>query len=75
MFVANTKTLSTKQIEKIKSILINLKPLDNKADKKITKNWNKRIKFGAIEVKDGDYKLIEKALKENSSFLQEAGLQ
>ncbi len=62
-FVANMKTISTTQIEKIQNALLKLKPLEDTNDKNFVLNWSENIKYGCVKTKKDSYADIFKALK------------
>ena len=62
-FVANMKTISNKQIEKIQEALLKLKPLENKKDKNFVLNWSENTKYGCVKTQKDSYKDIFKALE------------
>jgi phosphonate transport system substrate-binding protein len=63
-FVANTKTLSKENIQKMTNALTKLHPLENEKDFEITHKWSKNTMYGCIPTKKDAYKNIQKALEE-----------
>lgn len=63
LLVANKKTLTTEQIEEIRDILLQLRPLDNAAHAELTRDWGENVRYGATEVKDSDYDVIRDQLQ------------
>jgi len=63
LLVANKKTLAAEQIEKIRDILLQLRPLDNASHAELTRDWGGNVRYGATEVKDSDYDVIRDQLQ------------
>ena len=63
LLVANKNTLAEEQIEKIRDILLQLRPLDNAANAELTRDWGASVRYGATEVKDSDYDVIRDQLQ------------
>lgn len=63
LLVANSKTLSPKQISNIQNLVLSIRPRESAADFKITENWGPKIKYGAIPVNDNDYNRVREKWK------------
>jgi len=63
LLVANKKTLTTEQIEEIRDILLQLRPLYNASHADLTRDWGENVRYGATEVKDSDYDVIRDQLQ------------
>lgn len=58
VLVANQRTLSNAEIDRIRKHLLALKPLENKQDAELTKDWGALIKYGTIPVTADDFGMI-----------------
>ncbi|MDA3904230.1 MAG: PhnD/SsuA/transferrin family substrate-binding protein, partial [Desulfuromusa sp.] len=58
VLVANQRTLSNAEIDKVRKHLLALEPLKNQKDAELTKDWGALIKYGAIPVTVDDFRMI-----------------
>ncbi|MEN8141154.1 MAG: PhnD/SsuA/transferrin family substrate-binding protein [Thermodesulfobacteriota bacterium] len=63
LLVANGKTMSVSDIEKIRNSLLTLKPLTNEKHRVLTRGWGKNVRNGATTVIDSDYDVIREWLQ------------
>lgn len=63
LMVANAKTLTTKQIADIKSLILSIQPHNNPDHFEQTKPWGAKIKYGAIPANDNDYNSVRERWK------------
>ena len=62
--VANSETLDTLQIEKIRLSLLDLKPLQNNFQKNLTSTWGDIVKYGAINTSNKAYNKVRFLIKD-----------
>lgn len=58
--VANGITVPKARIEALRAAITALHPLDNEADKDVTRGWGDNIRFGAVPAADGDYDALRR---------------
>lgn len=58
LLVANTRTTTAAQRQRIRAALTGLKPLRDAAARRTTQDWGDNIRYGAIPARDADYEPI-----------------
>lgn len=58
VLVANRRTLKATEIEIVRDHLLALKPLENKVDAEVTKDWGALIRHGASPTQVDDFRII-----------------
>jgi len=64
VLVANQRTLSQPEIERVSEGLLALKPLEDPKDAEITSNWGRLIKHGTTPIARDDFKTIIELLNQ-----------
>ena len=62
LLVANGSTMTSYEIETIRTALLSLQPLTNPEDAKRTACWGEKTRYGAVPVDDHDYDFIREKL-------------
>ncbi|WP_167320717.1 PhnD/SsuA/transferrin family substrate-binding protein [Desulfocapsa sulfexigens] len=63
VLVANKRTLTDKQIEILRNVLLQLRPLDNPTHRKLVEEWGQGIRYGTLIAHDSDYDVIRDQLR------------
>ncbi|MDA3806476.1 MAG: PhnD/SsuA/transferrin family substrate-binding protein, partial [Thiomicrorhabdus sp.] len=58
VLVANRRTLTAAEVASVRKHLLALKPLENKQDAELTKDWGNLIKYGTSPVTVDDFRMI-----------------
>lgn len=64
LLVANPRTISAEQIDRIRKHLLALDPRHNPKHKQLTAAWGEGIRFGAIPVEKDTYRYVDELLNE-----------
>lgn len=60
ILVANVDKLDPQLVDTIRSILLNLKPLEREQDAELVKGWSQNLRYGAVEVDERVFDAIRK---------------
>jgi hypothetical protein len=64
VFIANTNTISTKEIQKIEKAILKLNPLGNAKDQDIVSKWSENTKYGAVKTEKNIYDTVIESTKQ-----------